>query len=521
MRRVFLAFITIILYLIGSMICAQDLIYAERDLPEVYDPVYGGMSFEEERINFLIHSGLYGEDKHGRPQYVLAKGFPLYSDQGQVLEVTLRDDLKWSDGREITPDDVIYSWRVLSAKLGYALEYLQEIKSIKIKPGNPNTLVITLTNPQKDMDFHNYLVFPLLPQHVIGGYDYSKHDDYAALPVTIGRYKIDDISGNALDLKAHFWAHDIQTSDHVRSIRIMQFNSIDQIFMYFSSMSTNFILDIPGTVLNNILSRPEIYGVRDYAANKWAGIALNNKHPLFSHPEARIALTMLIDRVTAINTRFRRKAHLITGPFTNSSSFYDIEITPYPFDIDGSKKILESLGCSWDKDGKLNYENQPVTLRFMKNPASTVGNMDVVLGDFTGTLEELGFTVTQIDISNEKIFRDKILNKRDDFDLAFINVKYPQDLGVYDIFYSKGGTNVAQFEDAVTDGLIEQLLRENNDNVRIDLGKKVHQRVHEKAPFIFLWAWNHTAGYNVQQLDNIDIDPATIFNPLTTWKAIK
>jgi len=521
MKRHLFTTILVIIQLVGLDLNAQDLIYAERHFPEVFDPVYGGRTFEEERINHLIHSGLYGEDRHGQPQYVLAAAFPIYSEQDKVLEIKLRDDLKWSDGKKITTDDVIYSWRILKAKMGDELEFLDKIESIKSKPGLSNTLAIRLKQKNPEHDFHNYLIFPLLPQHIIGGYDYSKHDQYPESPVTIGRYQIEDLSGNSLNLKAHFWPHDMQSSDRVRSVRIMQFNATEQIFNYFAGMTTNFILDIPDANMNNILSQPEIYGARDYAANMWAGIALNNTHKLLSHPDARIALNKLFDRESAINNRFRRKASLITGPFTNGSSFYDIDVLPYSFDESEAKKMLETIGCTWDGDGHLNFEGEPVTLRFMKNTASTAGNMDVVLSDFTGRLKAIGIEVIQSDISNEKIFIDKILNKQNDFDLAFINVKYPQDLGVYDIFHSEGGSNMAQYNDAVTDNLMDQLLRATNDNVRIDLGKKIHQRIHEKAPFIFLWAYNYTAGYNVRRLDNIDIDPTTIFNSLTTWKAIQ
>jgi peptide/nickel transport system substrate-binding protein len=520
MKQRILTTILVIFHLVGLNVTGQDLIYAERHFPEVFDPVYGGMTFEEERINYLIHSGLYGEDEDGQPQYNLAAAFPLYSERGQVLEIKLRSDVKWSDGKSVTIEDVIYSWRILTTKMGDELPFLYDIESIKAKPGSSNTLIIRLKQPNPEMDFHNYLIFPLLPQHVIGGYDYSKHDDYAASPVTVGRYQIDQISGNNLDFKAHFWPHEMQTSDRVQTIRIMQFRSTDQIFRFFASMSTNFILDIPVANLNDVLSQPENYGARDYAANMWAGIALNNKHKLLSHQEARIALTKLFDRESAINNRFQRKASLITGPFTNGSSFYDIDVIPYSFDEDEAKTILETIGCTWDTDGKINFEGEAVTLRFMKNKAATAGNMDVVLSDFSSRLEKMGFTVMENDISNEKIFIDKIKNKRDDYDLAFINIKYPQDLGVWDIFHSTGGYNTAQFEDAVTDNLMDQLLQASNDNVRIDLGKKIHQRIHEKSPFVFLWAYNYTVGYNVRRLDNIDIDPTTIFNSLTTWKAI-
>ncbi len=511
----------VILTYLSSFASGQDLKYSEKSKPDLYDPVYGGISFEEERINELLHTGLYGTDRLGSSQYKLAAAFPIYSSNGKEMEIKLREDIKWSDGKVVTAEDFIYSWRLLKTMDYSGKNLLKEIKSISKDPNDDHKLIINLDVKNEDNSYHRTLDFPLVPEHIVGGMSYSQHDEYAENPVNVGRYKISSIKGNILELESLYWPHSPQTIDHVRTIQIMFFPAVDQIYRYFSTRSTNFILDIPGNNMSEILSRPQEYGTRDYAANKWSGVAFNNKNDFLENDEARLALTMLFDRERTIKNRYFGKASLITGPFTNGSSFYDETIPPHPFSPEKSKALLEKLGCTWNRDKKILYNGDPVILRIITNTSKLSSNDDVALNSFRTNIENLGFILEQNSISNEKIFIDKLENKRDEYDMAYITLKYPGDLGVMDVFHSDGDLNVAQYDDAITDDLMEQLERATNNKVRIDLGKKIHRRIHEKTPFIFLWAHNYTAGYNVNQIDNIDIDPMTIFNSVTTWKAIQ
>jgi len=499
---------------------AQDLYYAERAFPELYDPVFGGHTFEGERINALVHSGLYGLDRHGSVEYQLARAFPLYTENGKRLDIEIRDDVMWSDGKAFTVDDVIYSWRILKSMENPFKAGLENIQKMEKLTSDPKHLLVTLVSPDPNEDFHRFLNFPILPEHIIGGLSYTKHDDYAEYPVNIGRYTFASKESNKIELKPLFWPHDSQNQTHIRNILIELIPDVGSHFNIFTQRTTNFILDIPSSGLNQVLSRPDEFGARDYAANTISAIVFNNKHKLLANVEARQALSMILDRKRMLRDRYFRKADLITGPYTNGSSFYDQTIEPYEFSPEKAKRLLERIGCSWDKDNNLSYKSEKVVFRFIQNTAKVSENDDIILKDYLEKLEEMGFTVEVNAISNEGIFLDKLINKKDDYELAFITLKYPGDAALKNVFMSQKKMNFAQYEDSQTDNLFIQLESSENIQHKIVLGKKIHLRIHERAPVFFLWSHNRTAGYNINQIDNIDIDPRSIFNAVTTWKAM-
>ncbi len=58
-------------------------------------------------------------------------------------------------------------------------------------------------------------------------------------------------------------------------------------------------------------------------------------------------------------------------------------------------------------------------------------------------LEDFGIKMTESAMSNPTIFQNTISNRRDEFDLLFVKIKYPSDLAVISVFKTKA---VASFK---------------------------------------------------------------------------
>lgn len=64
-------------------------------------------------------SNLLRRDEDGELQPDLAEKVEV-SDDGLTYTATLRDDLKWSDGSDLTAEDFVYSWqRIVASKNGF------------------------------------------------------------------------------------------------------------------------------------------------------------------------------------------------------------------------------------------------------------------------------------------------------------------------------------------------------------------------------------------------------------------
>jgi oligopeptide transport system substrate-binding protein len=95
--------------------------------PETIDPA---MNSAVDGATLIIHSfeGLYSLDKDGVPQLAQAKKV-VVSDDKLTYTITLRDDIKWSDGQAVKAGDFIYAWKraidvATASPYGYMLDVI-------------------------------------------------------------------------------------------------------------------------------------------------------------------------------------------------------------------------------------------------------------------------------------------------------------------------------------------------------------------------------------------------------------
>ncbi len=132
-------------------------------------------------------------------------------DDGLVYQIVLRDDLFWSDGEAITPDDVVFSIKAVlvsnEVNAAYvsafqqivgAQEYMRgettEIEGIAVEG---NLITLTLRNAYPSM-LNMLSQFAILPEHCLGDSDWVNilKDDYWKDPIVSGRYEVGEVVPN-------------------------------------------------------------------------------------------------------------------------------------------------------------------------------------------------------------------------------------------------------------------------------------------------------------------------------------
>jgi peptide/nickel transport system substrate-binding protein len=79
------------------------------------------------------------------PQKDLAKDLPKISADGKTFTFTLRDDLKWSDGKPITSADFLFAWQQATKKDNNYIGYDDLITRVEsYKTPDPKTIEVTL-----------------------------------------------------------------------------------------------------------------------------------------------------------------------------------------------------------------------------------------------------------------------------------------------------------------------------------------------------------------------------------------
>lgn len=127
-----------------------------QDLDESLDP-YTITAAGTREVLFNIYEGLVKADSTGNFNPAVAKDYKL-SDDKLTYTFTLRDNVKFHNGADVTVDDILYSFKQCAATAVETslVEALSNIESIKASEDN-TSLVIQLKKPSAE--FLSYLAY--------------------------------------------------------------------------------------------------------------------------------------------------------------------------------------------------------------------------------------------------------------------------------------------------------------------------------------------------------------------------
>ena len=170
--------------------------YSEAVLGEInsMNPLYASTSAEK-TLGKLLFANLVSPDMSGHSKGDLAKTVRM-NDNGTVWTLTLRDNLRWSDGEPITTDDIMYTIDLIrdpTARTTMVVDFS------KIKMKKKDDKVIEFTLPSPYIDFIDTLEFPILPKHILGEISPALvyESDFSMNPVGSGPFVLKSLQVNA------------------------------------------------------------------------------------------------------------------------------------------------------------------------------------------------------------------------------------------------------------------------------------------------------------------------------------
>ena len=232
----------------------------------------------------------------------------------------------------------------------------------------------------------------------------------------------------------------------------------------------------------------------DYLGNSFSYVGWNMARELFRSKKVRQALTMGIDRDRIIRQTLNGMGVPIHGIFLKGSPSNDPNLSPWPYDPQKAKRMLEEEG--WydsDGDGVLDkmIDNKRVPFEFtltyyVKNTTSKA------VSEYIATaLSALNIRVhlNGIDLADlSKVVEDK------DFDALFLAwalgtpPEDPRQLWYSGEAKKKGSSNLVGFENNEVDKIIDELDFEKDPQKRVALYRRFDAILHEEQPYTFLFS---------------------------------
>ncbi|ACQ79657.1 extracellular solute-binding protein family 5 [Beutenbergia cavernae DSM 12333] len=270
-----------------------------------------------------------------------------FNDDGTVLTITLREGVQWSDGEDLTVDDVVFTFEAMRdepAINGSALP----IEAAAA--GEGNTVEVTFSEPAFSLipSIGNSVI---VPEHVYGEQEiiaeYVDED-----PVGSGPYDLMRFSQQLYQLEKNdtYW-----NADEVGPEQIDYPAMSNQTF---TAQLGEGGIDWAGGFLANV---DQAFIDKDPENNHYwfpgAGmvhLVLNNQNPIFDDIELRRAMLLAIDRQQLSDTAMAGHAQPATTTglvLPAQQDFAEDNTQPLELNVDEANSILDAAGYTAGDDG--------------------------------------------------------------------------------------------------------------------------------------------------------------------------
>ncbi|MBQ3127616.1 MAG: ABC transporter substrate-binding protein [Clostridia bacterium] len=281
-------------------------------------------------IMTLIYDSLFSVNNDFKVESVIANSYILTEN---TLTVTLKSDVKFSDGSTLSPADVVYSF-VLAKGNNYYSAYLKNITDAQVNGIGSVVFTLRDANPYETAN----LIFPIIKSD--SDKDSDSSDSYSAeLPSGSGRYFIkDDKSGKALHVnKARLGGYHpkyniIGLKDITEVSSIPNLFSLGEIDFYTESFSDGIYKRFSGES-----------GTYETTNLTYLGINANTR--VLQESKVRRAIALLINRNDLASVSFAGFGVATSTPF--NPSFYALDgctLPPMKFDKNAAVGLLEEAG---------------------------------------------------------------------------------------------------------------------------------------------------------------------------------
>ncbi len=391
----------------------------------------------------------------------------------KTLKVDINTNLKFSNGRSITIDDVLYSSKAALKSKAYS-SALSCIKSV-YSEGNSIYFNLRYANPYAV----NLLSFPIA----------SCKDDKNGFPVGSGRYRYSKKDGDTVltanktdDFNPYFTT--------ISLVNIAAQDSIDNavnignISFAFRDMSTD-------------TSKRFSCNKKMVAMNNLVYIGINSYSGITSNSNIRKAINLAVDREALAENAYSGYANPATSTFNPDFKGIDeIKLFSVNADISSAKQAVYQSG----------YDDSKLNIRILVNNNA---NKVAVANLIKSQLELVGFRVT-IDRQNQKNYIKKITDTN--FDIYIGEVKLSDDMSLYPFFSSNGGVRYGVNGKKFTcDNLYFGFLSGNNE-----LGKFI-LAFNDEMPYVPLIYRKGMLCYSKALNGDIQGYNGNLFSNIDTW----
>lgn len=471
-------------------------------------------------------------DSHTNELVEGVASLPEISEDHLTYIYTINPAAHFSDGKELTGDDVIFTFKTImnpfQVETSSLKNYMNALDSIVVVGGDKRKIAFHMREPyfQNDRVLGGGYV-KIMPRHIFDPEGLTDQMDWPGVKsgkpknaevfkkqaawfasaehardpkylIGSGAYLFDEWKTNqyiSLKLNKNYWGKEVPWLEaYPEKIIFKTITDFNAAATALKAKDIDLIDNISGAVFAQIdtLKHPFIQKDTVYY-NAKSMVQWNNINPIFSDKRVRWAMGYLIDRDLIIKEISKGLARANNSVINFTQPFHDKSLPEIKFDPARAKALLAEAGwADTDGDGILdkviNGKKTPFEFTFM-NPSGNEAAKQATLV-IAEQMKKVGIKV-DIAAFEWSIFIENTRTHKFDAALSNTGGNASED-DPYQQWHSSQaankGFNTFSFKNAEADKLIEMNRTEFDKAKRAEYMKRFQQIVYEEQPVTFLWS---------------------------------
>ncbi|MCL6626007.1 MAG: peptide-binding protein [Alicyclobacillus shizuokensis] len=500
------------------------------------DPIYIADTASGDAAQFTF-AYLYDFDPQGNivvKPWDLAAAPPQISDDGKTYTIKLKPNAKWSDGKPLTADDIIFTLKtIINPKAGSpGISQYDKIKTMK--KIDDHTIQITLK--QVYAPFADALaILQPVPEHVLKDVEPSKLQKYAygtdpSKTVTDGPWVWKTWKQKQyleFDRNPNYWG----PKPHIDKI----------IYKIYADQNTETQALIKGDIdVDSAIPVEQLSAVQNSKNNRvinkpgpqYEFLAFNFKasnfpgdFDPFTDPKTRQAIYYALDRKAMVKDILKGTGTLMNSPFL-PNTWYDVndQATNFTYDPAKAKQLLKEAGWKKGSDGILEKDGHKFSFELQYNAGNT--RREQVASIIQQELKAVGIDCQPkgIDFS---AWVDQNLNpgKFQAVLLSWvISTPDPDQESIYSSkYFPPNGQNMGWYKNPETDKLWVDGYSTIDRTKRKQIYGQIAKDFSQDPPYVFLYQYGAPAGYTTrvhwksQDAPQIGLSYGYLYHVQTWW----
>lgn len=451
MQRQFLASILLILSLLIFVGCADDMgLPGEETENEPERIISAVVSIPMEKVrtlnpllsldegayhlNKLIYDGLFAFNAGLQAEGALAESYE-YGEGGTILQIRLREGVKWQDGEAFTAEDVKFTIdaykSVPAARIGTYGPSLDLIRSAKVI----DSLAIQIQFADGNQAALENLMFPILPSHKYNRPADLAKDEAGFVPMGTGPYLISSLeTGKKITLSGNPNYRGTVPENTLLFKFVPKKEEAVNLFD-IGEMDITYLKDIN----RNTLVEDKVVTMVPFLSNEVEVLGFNFSHGALQNPAVRQAIAHAVDNQMILETCYYNSGILNNTIYYPGYMGVESRGALYEYDTAKAIELLKSA----------EYEGLSLNLLFnAENHARNLAAQVIKSG-----LEKAGISVTLIPLQRDDY---NTALAKGEFDLYLGGFRFHENYDLRPVLHSESD-NPIKYTNPQMDGLLDKL----------------------------------------------------------------